>query len=51
MRSSIHYDDDWDELDYLVVTRETGVEVTFLDKFDVKILIGQVRISFVKLVG
>ena len=49
--SSIHYDDDWDELDYLVVTRETGFEVAFLDKFDVEILIGQVRISFVKRVG
>ena len=40
---SVQYDDDWNELEYLVVTRETAFEINFLKKFDVQILIGQVR--------
>ena len=30
----------WKELQYLVVTRETAFELTFLEKFEVELLIG-----------
>jgi len=39
----MQYDSDWNELQYLVVTRETAFELQFLEKFDVELLIGQVN--------
>ncbi len=42
---SIHYDKNWMQLPYLVVSRETAFEMEFLRKFDAEILIGQVKTS------
>ena len=39
----IQFDEDWSQLQYLVVTRETAFEIEFLKRFDVEILIGQVN--------
>ena len=39
---SIQYDTDYNELEYLVATRETAFETKFLEKFDIELLIGQV---------
>ena len=35
--NKIQYDRNWKELQYLVVTRETAFELTFLEKFDVEL--------------
>ena len=43
--TAVQYDDDWNEMDYLVVTRETAFEINLLEKFDIELLIGQVRKS------
>ncbi len=45
---SIHYDKNWMQLPYLVVSRETAFEMEFLRKFDAEILIGQVKTSAFK---
>ena len=38
----LHYNDDWNTLSYLVSSQETAFEISFLEKFDAEILIGQV---------
>ena len=40
--SQLLYDQDWDELDYLVSTSETVFEMSMLSAFDVELLIGQI---------
>ena len=36
------YDTDWKQHKYFLSTQETGFEVSFLQKFEVELLIGQV---------
>ena len=39
---AIHFNHDWKKLPYFISSRETGFEMSMLNRFDAELLLGQI---------